>query len=115
MRNGKDRLFICAGYAGTAALFLLGVCYIFAALGLFSFGVVSVPCILLGKIGMLTVISDLAPLPLAMICGGALLAGLGMSLGIIPLCISFYGVYTRFARSAAIRRERMFNEEDKTS
>ena len=57
LRNGKDRLFICAGYAGTAALFLLGVCYIFAALGLFSFGVVSVPCILLGKIGMLTVIS----------------------------------------------------------
>ena len=114
-KSSNDKLYIFAGYAGLILLFLLDACYIFAALGLFSFGVVALPCVLLGRVGMLAVISDLAPDALLFICAGGFSLGLGMSLGIIPLCSASYGVYSRFAKTSAIRRERMFDEEDKAS
>lgn len=96
-------------------LFCLTACYLFAALGLLSFGIVSVPCLLLGRRGVLTVTSDLAPDALLLICTGSLLMGIGMSLGAVPICRFAYGVYTRTARAAAIRRERAFDEEDGTA
>ena len=114
-KERRDRINIFAGYAIPVLIFIAVACYIFAALGLFSFGVVALPCVLLGKTGLVTVISDLAPAPLLLISGGILLAGLGLSLGIIPLCSASYGAYKRLRRSAAARRERTVYEEDKTS
>ena len=115
MKDSNDKLYIYAGYAGLILLFLLNACYIFTALGLFSFGIVALPCALLGKAGILAVISDLTPDALLFVCGGGFSLGLGMSLGIIPLCSASYGVYSRFLKTSAIRRERMFDEEDKAS
>lgn len=115
LREKNRDLNIYAGYALAVLIFIADACYIFAALGLFSFGVVALPCVLLGKTGLVTVISDLAPAPLLLISGGILLTGLGLSLGIIPLCSASYGAYKRLRRSAAARRERTVYEEDKTS
>lgn len=111
----RNNLYIFAGRALLALIFAGTACYIFAALGLFAFGVITLPCVILGKTGMLTVISDLAPVPLLLISGGITSAGLGMSLGIIPICGAAYGFYGRFTKTAAILRERMLNEEDQTS
>ncbi|MBR5089099.1 MAG: hypothetical protein IK093_06710, partial [Ruminiclostridium sp.] len=108
-------MYIYAGRFGLILLFLLNACYVFAALGLFSFGIVAVPCVLLGRLGVLTVTSDLAPTALLLISCGVLFLGAGMSFGIIPLCSASYGVYGRFVKKASVRRERMFNEEDTIS
>ena len=114
-KGRRDEINLYAGYAVLLLIFTADACYIFTALGLFSFGVVALPCVLLGETGLLTVISDLAPLPLLLISGGIMLNGLGLSLGIIPLCSASYGAYIRFRRSAAARRERSVYEEDKAS
>ncbi|MBP3856489.1 MAG: hypothetical protein IK990_12855 [Ruminiclostridium sp.] len=114
-RNAKDTLYIYAGAAGLVLLFALNVCYVFTALGLLSFGIAALPCVLLGRFGTVAVTSDLAPDALLLISGGILLTGAGACLGIVPVCSSSYGVYRRFARSSALRRERMFNEEDTAS
>ena len=115
MKNRKDILYIYAGYAEMVLLFVLNACYAFAALGLFSFGVVALPCVLLGRAGMLTVTSDLAPDELLAVSAGILLLGLGMSAGALPVFKASYEAYGRFRKTSAIRRERMFNEEDQTS
>ena len=104
-----------AGYAWTALLFLLTAVYAFVSLGVFSFGIVSLPCVLLGRMGIFIVVSDFAPEALLLVTAGALTAGLGMCLGIIPVCVSVYGAYSRIRKAAVLRKERMFNEEDTTS
>ena len=111
----KDKLYTCAGCMKLILLFALDACYIFAALGLFSFGLAAFPCVLLGNTGVLTVTSDIAQLPLLLISGGILTLGAGLCFGIIPLCRASYGIYAKTAKTAAIRRERMANEEDRTS
>ena len=115
MKHTSDRLYIYAGGIGLVLLFFGAAAYVFVSLGLLSFGVVALPCVLLGKLGFLTIISDLDPGALMLVSGGMLLLGAGMCFGMIPLCSAAYGVYVRFSRSSAIRRERMVNETDKSS
>lgn len=114
-KEKRDEKNIRAGCAVLVLIFIADACYIFTSLGLFSFGVTALPCVLLGKTGLLTVISDLAPASLLLISGGIMLTGLGMSLGIIPLCSASYGAYRRFRKAAAARRERTGYEEDQTA
>ena len=116
MKNNKDMIYIYAGRAGMVLLFAFTACYVFAALGFFSLGIVTFPSALLGHFGMLTVTSDIAPDALLLITGGILLLGGGLSFGIIPLCAASYDIFRRFVKSSALRRERMYNnEEDQTS
>jgi len=103
MRKGfKYRARIAAGRTGGFILFLLTVCYIFAALGLFSLGLILFPSAMLGRLGLLTVMSDMASLALILICGGVLLLGAGMSLCIIPLCTALVGRLKRIEKTASI-------------
>lgn len=115
MRHSDITIRNIAGYAGTVLLFLLTAGYAFVSLGVFSFGIVALPCVLLGRMGIFTVISDFTPEALLLVTAGALMAGLGMCLGIIPVCVSAYGAYSRIRKAAVLRKERMFNEEDTTS
>jgi hypothetical protein len=111
----RYRLRTAAGRIGGALLFLLTVCYIFAALGIFSLGLIAFPSALLGRLGLLTVISDLAPLALMLISGGILLLGTGMSLCIIPVCIALTGRLKRISRTAEIFGKKAAYEETQTS
>lgn len=115
MKDKGYTAYVFFGRAGFILLFLLDAAYIFAALGILSFGVVSLPCVLLGQRGIFIIVSDLAPNALMLICAGAFMLGLGLSLGMIPLCAASYGAYSRFAKKTAILRERMSDEEDKAS
>lgn len=96
------RLRAAAGRVGGALLFLLTVCYIFAALGALTLGLIVFPSVLLGRLGMLTVTSDLAPGALLLISGGILLLGAGMSLCIIPICGALIGRLKRISRKAEL-------------
>lgn len=110
------RVYHTFGCIGLTLLFVLTACYVFAALGLLSLGIVAFPSVLLGRLGILTVTSDIQSGALLFISAGVLLLGAGMSFGVIPVCRSAYGVLTRFVRRAAARRERAYNdEEDQTS
>ncbi len=115
LKHTSDRLYIYAGGIGMVLLFFAVAAYIFVSLGMLSFGVVALPCVFFGKLGFLTIISDLDPGALMLVSGGMLLLGAGMCFGMIPLCSAAYGVYVRFLRSSAIRRERIFNEKDQSS
>ncbi len=112
MKNAHNIFHDIVLHAKLTVLFLLVACFAFAALGLFSFGIVSLPCVLLGRTGAFTVISDFTPDALLLITSGALTAGLGMCFGLIPICVSAYGVYSRSTKAAEIRRERTNDEDD---
>ncbi len=110
------RVYYTFGRIGLALLFALTACYVFAALGLLSLGIVAFPSVLLGRLGILTVTSDIQSGALLFLSAGALLLGAGMSFGVIPVCRAAYGVLVRFGKRSAVRRERAYNdEEDKTS
>ncbi len=109
------RLRTTAGRIGGALLFLLTGCYIFVSLGIFSLGLIAFPSALLGRLGLLTVISDLAPLALMLISGGILLLGTGMSLCIIPVCAALTGRLKRISRTAEILGKKAAYEETQTS
>lgn len=111
----RYRIYNFAGRIGSVLLFVIAACYVFTALGLFSLGIVAFPSVLLGRLGILTVTSDISGGALLMISGGVLLLGTGMCLGAVPVCASFYGIFRRFLKSSAVRRERAYNEEDQTS
>ena len=111
----KYRLWTAAGRIGGTVLFLLTVCYIFAALGIFSLGLIVFPSALLGRLGILTVTSDLDSFALMLICGGILLLGTGMSLCIIPLCGALVGRLKRISRKAAILGKKAAYETNEVS
>ena len=97
------RLRSAAEAAAVILLFVLNVCYIFAALGLLALGVIMLPAVLLGRTGALVITTDLAPLPLLLISGGILLLGLGMCFCIIPVCGASYGFLRRMMKAREIR------------
>ena len=109
------RVWYFFGCVGLVMLFIVTACYVFAALGLLALGVVAFPSVMLGRLGILTVTSDIQSGALLLISAGVLLLGAGMSFGAIPVCRSAYGVLSRFVKRAAVRRERAYNEEDTTS
>ncbi len=108
MRNIAERV-------GLVLLFIFDACCVFIALGLLSFGTVALPSVLLGRRGVLTVTTDLAPTALLLICAGALLLGAGMCIGVIPLLSSSYEAYRRVVKKAALTEERGNDEEGGTS
>ena len=116
MRKGfKYRARIAASRTGGVILFLLTACYIFAALGLFSLGLIIFPSAMLGKLGLLTVMSDIAPLALILISGGVLLLGTGMCLCIVPLCRALVGRLKRIEKTASILGKKAAYEEIRAS
>ncbi len=104
-----------AGVAGGILIFALTACYIFVSLGLLSFGIVTFPSVMLGKLGLLTVTTDLAEPVMLIGSAGVFLVGLGMSLCMFPLCAKAYMAVSGIIKNAEIRRKRILNEENKTS
>lgn len=98
----KYRLRIAADRAACGVLFLLTVLYIFTAVGILSLGLIVFPSALLGRLGMLTVTSDISGTALMLICGGTLLTGLGMSLCIIPVCAALIAKMKKTRKTASI-------------
>ncbi|MCR4779695.1 MAG: hypothetical protein K5876_01225 [Ruminiclostridium sp.] len=109
------RLRTAAARIGGAVLFLLTVCYIFAALGILSLGLIAFPSVLLGRLGLLTVTSDLAPAALMLISSGILLVGAGMSLCIIPICSALINRLKSISRTVGILRKKASNETTEAS
>ncbi len=103
-----------AGIAGAVLLFILNVCYIFVSLGLLAFGVIMLPAVLLGRTGMLVMMTDLAQLPLLLISGGVLLLGLGMCFCILPICNASYGVLKGILKAAEVRGKLAREEQAET-
>ena len=96
-------------------LFVLTACYVFISLGLLALGIVTFPSVILGRLGFLTVSTDLSQSVLMIGSAGVLLIGAGMSLCIFPVCAKAYGTVTDMIKRAEIRRKRIRNEENKTS
>ena len=115
MGNTGHRLRDASDTAAMILLFILNVCYIFAALGLLAFGVIMLPAALLGRTGLLVITTDLAPLPLLLISGGVLLLGLGMCFCIIPVCGASYGVLRRVMKTKEIRAKQRSEHSADTS
>ena len=92
-----------AGIVKAVLLFILNVCHIFVSLGLLAFGVIMLPAVLLGRTGLLVMMTDLAQLPLLLISSGILLLGLGMCFCIVPMCGASYGALKDIMRAAEIR------------
>ena len=105
---------VCGIIAGTL-LFALTVCYVFVSLGLLALGIVTFPSVMLGRLGLVTVTTDLAEPVMLLGSAGVLLIGLGMSLCIFPVCAKAYGTVSDMIKRAEIRRKRILNEENKTS
>ena len=105
--------------AGTAVvgvtIFALTACYVFVALLLLSLGIVTFPSVMLGKLGFLTVTTDLAEPVMLIGSAGVLLVGLGMSFCMFPVCVKAYMTVSGMIRKAEIRRKRILNEENKTA
>lgn len=110
MKKAGYHFYIIGGYFGLFMLFLLNLCYIFTAIGLLALGLIAVPSVLLGTVGVLTIISDIAELPMLMISGGVLLLGFGMCTGIFALCPASVNLLHRFRRQAYFRRKRAYDE-----
>ena len=81
--------------AGLVLLCVLCSAYATVSIGIFALGLVTFPCVLLGRYGVLTVVSDLAPAALLAGSAGVLLLGAGMCLCVIPVCS---GVWTEIKR-----------------
>ena len=93
-----------------ALMFVSVACFIFAALGIFSLGIILLSAALLSQTGLLTVMTDLGQFPLMLISAGTLALGAGMCLCIVPVCVSAYGVLKRSMRSAVIHAKRTDDE-----
>ena len=101
--------------AGGVMIFALTACYVFAALLLLSLGIVTFPSVMLGKLGFLTVTTDLSE-PVMMIgSAGVFLVGLGMCLCMFPVCVKAYSTVSGMIKRAEIRRKRIRDEENKTA
>ena len=113
----KTKVFLrnTAEYAGGVMIFLLTAVYVFAALGLFSLGLVTFPSVMLGRLGFLTVSSDLSQPALVLGSAGVFLLGTGMCLCIIPVCSAMTGAVANIIKRSDIRRKRILYEEDKTA
>ncbi len=111
----KYRLRIAAERLTGAVLFLLTACYIFLSLGVFSLGLIVFPSTMLGRLGFLTVTSDVSPTALLLICGGVLLLGAGMSLCIIPICAALITKLKKIGRTVSVLGKKAAYEENKVS
>lgn len=105
--------------AGSAAcgilIFVLTALYVFVSLGLLSLGIVTFPSVMLGRLGLLTVTTDLAEPVMLLGSAGVLLIGTGMSLCMLSVCAKAYTAVSGIVKRAEIRRKRIRNEENKTS
>lgn len=111
----KYRLRIAADRLEGVILFLLTACYIFTALGVLSLGLIVFPSAMLGRLGFLTVTSDISQTALLLLCGGTLLLGAGMSLCIIPICASLITKLKKIRKTASILGKKAAYEENKVS
>ena len=111
----KYRLRIGADRIAGAVLFILTACYIFVSLGVLSLGLIVFPSAMLGRLGLLTVTSDISQTALIMLCGGTLLLGTGMCLCIIPICAALITKLKKIRKTASILGKKAAYEENKVS
>lgn len=102
---------IISGIIGFTALFLLVFLYIFAALALFSAGVIIFPSALLGIIGAVDIITDMG-LPVMGALGlGMILLGGGMCLGAVFVCPAPVKRLQSFIKGTEWQKRRLYDEE----
>lgn len=106
MKKLHDTVRLCLGAVGTALLFLLNFCWLFAAIGLFSLGLAAFPAALLGAAGVIHVTSDLSLLPLLLVSLGTLLLGFGLCVGSLSVCPASARLVFRFFARRERERER---------
>ncbi len=105
MKKLRFYLYWAVGAAGLLLLFLFNFCYLFAALGLLTFGLTAFPVSLLGAAGVIRVTTDLPFPALTLLGGGILLLGFGLCLGTAAVCPASMECLRRF-RLGLERRER---------
>lgn len=110
MKKTSYYLYAFFGRVGIGLLFLLDFIYVFTAIGLFALGIIVFPCSALGVVGVLSVVSDIAFFPLLLMSLGVLLLGLGMCLGIFPVCRSTLTTLRRFMKSSEHKRRHALYE-----
>lgn len=103
-------LYLFGGITGLCLLFLLNFLYIFVATGLTVLGIITFPSVLLGIMGIITIITDLGALPLFLISVGFLFLGAGMCMGTATLCPASLNLLHRFTVTLGYKRKRAEDE-----
>ncbi len=102
---------LISGIFGFAVLFLLIFLYIFAALALFSAGIIIFPSALLGMAGALDIITDMGLPAMGALGLGMTLLGGGMCLGAVFVCTAPVKRLQSFIKSMEWRKRRLWDEE----
>lgn len=110
MKRLSYYLYLFGGITGFCLLFLLNFIYIFIAIGLTVLGIIAFPSVLLGIMGVITIITDLGTLPLLLISAGFLFLGAGMCMGTAALCPGSLSLLHRFTVTLGYKRKRAENE-----
>ena len=110
MKRLSYYLYLFGGITGLCLLFLLNFIYIFLAIGLTVLGIIAFPSVLLGLMGVITVITDLSTLSLLLISLGILFLGAGMCMGTAAVCPGSLSLLHRFTVSLGYRRKRAEDE-----
>lgn len=110
MKRLSYYLYLIGGIMGLSLLFLINFLYIFTAIGLTVLGIIAFPSVLLGTMGVVTIITDLETLPLLLISMGILLLGAGMCFGTAALCPGSLNLLHRFTVTLGYKRKQAENE-----